>query len=391
MMRPTAGSDDEAVAGYLAEMQRHNIVLAVGSGPLEMTRRMQAKAGRRFLAGMEFPRLTLPINQRRETWPDTGELLGLFQDGRLQIMGEITAQYAGLAPNDPKLEPYFALAERLDVPVCLHTGFGPPMSPYMGDPGFRMRYGNPLLLEDVLVRHPRLRIYIAHGGYPFLSETIALMLMYRQVYADISAINWLLTKDELRTYLKRLVDARLGKRILFGTDQMIWPETVGMAVAAIESADYLTADQKRDIFFNNAVDFLRLEASDLLAAGANGRPGAGVARIKVISTELRMRPAKVGDEQSASCKLDLAGVKSAAIQVTGFDLDGPTEALMLVNGREFALPESMVADMAPRTATIQVPEGVLRQGENLITFRFADAVGGTTGFSILAVTVLLTR
>jgi hypothetical protein len=66
-----------------------------------------------------------------------------------------------VAPNDPKLEPYFALAEELDIPVCLHTGFGPPMSPYMGDPNFRMRHGNPLLLEDVLVKHPRLRIYIA--------------------------------------------------------------------------------------------------------------------------------------------------------------------------------------------------------------------------------------
>ena len=57
--------------------------------------------------------------------------------------------------------PRFALAEELDIPVCLHTGFGPPMSPYMGDPNFRMRHGNPLLLEDVLVKHPRLRIYIA--------------------------------------------------------------------------------------------------------------------------------------------------------------------------------------------------------------------------------------
>jgi hypothetical protein len=48
------------------------------------------------------------------------------------------------------------------------------------------------------------------------------------------------------------------KRVLFGSDQMIWPETLGMAIESIETAAFLTADQPRDIFFNNAARFLRL-------------------------------------------------------------------------------------------------------------------------------------
>jgi predicted TIM-barrel fold metal-dependent hydrolase len=40
---------------------------------------------------------------------------------------------------------------------------------------------------------------------------------------------------------------------------MIWPETIGLAIETIESADFLTDEQKRDIFYNNAARFLRLD------------------------------------------------------------------------------------------------------------------------------------
>ena len=131
---PEARTDEEAINAYLAEMDRFNIVLAVGSGELEMINAMQSQAQDRFLGGIELPRYTAPVNNRKEDWPDVDELRQLYASGQLQIMGEITAQYAGVAPNDPRLEPYYALAEELDIPFCLHTGFGPPNSPYMGDP-----------------------------------------------------------------------------------------------------------------------------------------------------------------------------------------------------------------------------------------------------------------
>jgi uncharacterized protein len=56
-----------------------------------------------------------------------------------------------------------------------------------------------------------------------------------------------------------LVRAGLGKRLMFGSDQMYWPEALGMAVDAIESAKFLTAGEKRDIFYENAVRFYRLD------------------------------------------------------------------------------------------------------------------------------------
>lgn len=389
--RPTARSNNEAIEAYIAEMDRYNIVLAVGSGQLEMVKEMKAHVLNRFIGGIEFPKYTSPVNKRMEKWPSLNELRILYESGQLKIMGEITAQYAGVAPNDPKLEPYFALAEELDIPVCLHTGFGPPMSPYMGDPNFRMRHGNPLLLEDVLVKHPRLRIYIAHGGYPNLSETIALMLMYRQVYMDISAINWLLTREEFHAYLQRLMQARLGKRIMFGTDQMIWPDAVGMSVDAIESATFLTEAQKRDIFFENAARFLRLDTSKYLTGSFGKSLAPDSETVKVISSELRLRPATPGDKRTVSFNLKLTGVKSTAVQVTGFDIDGVTETEMFINDQKVKLPAEIVADMAPKTIIIELKKGILKEGENTITFLFADSVGGTTGFSILGLKIMLRK
>jgi predicted TIM-barrel fold metal-dependent hydrolase len=386
---PEARTNAEAIEAYVAEMERYNIVLAVGSGELEMVAAMKSRAQDRFLGGIEFPRYTTPENNRLEYWPDIDELRQLYESDQLQIMGEITAQYAGVAPNDPKLEPYYALAEELDIPFCLHTGFGPPMSPYMGDPDFRMRYGNPLLLEDVLVRHPDLRIYIAHGGYPFIEETIALMMMYQQVYVDISAINWLLTPEEFHAYLQQLMDARLGKRIMFGTDQMIWPETVGMSIEAIESATFLTEEQKQDIFFNNAADFLKLDKSKYLPGATEYYDESGARVVEVVTTEIRMRPAEPGDQETVSVNLSLEGATSTAIQVTGFDIDDVSETDMLINGRSIPLPDDIVADVAPRTVTIELEDGVLVEGENTITFVFANAYEGTTGFSIVDVRILL--
>ena len=53
--------------------------------------------------------------------------------------------------------------------------------------------------------------------------------------------------------------AGFGKRLMFGSDQMIWPEGIGMAIEGIESAKFLTEEQKRDMFYNNAVRFLGLD------------------------------------------------------------------------------------------------------------------------------------
>lgn len=184
-----------------------------------------------------------------------------LQNGKAKLEGEITAQYEGLRPDDPVLEPYWKLAEEVDVPVMIHMGTSFPGTAYAGYPNFRLSLGNPMLLEEVLVRHPKLRLWFAHGGEPWTEETFALMRQYPQVYMDVATIDWIggqSGRPAFHAFLQQAIQRGFGKRILFGSDQMAWPDAIGLAVEGVDSADFLTPEQKRDIFYANAVRFLRL-------------------------------------------------------------------------------------------------------------------------------------
>ena len=237
---------EESLRKTLEAMDRHNIVLGfLSSADLGIVQKWVATAPNRFIASpfIEKPGELTAQMLRQE-----------YAAGRLAGMGEIGSQLMGVAPNDPALAPYFALAEEFDVPVLIHTeGLGPPV------PGFRVAEGRPLLLEEVLVRHRKLRVFVENSGYPFLDEMIAMMYQYPLLYGDLSTITWIIARPAFHRYVEALVRAGLGKRLMFGSDQMRWPEKIDEAIAAIDEADYLTAEQKRDIFYNNAARFLRLE------------------------------------------------------------------------------------------------------------------------------------
>ena len=82
----------------------------------------------------------------------------------------------------------------------------------------RARNHHPLALEDVLVRHPRLRVYVMHAGYPMLDEMQALLYAHPQVYVDVAAIVWYMPREGFYRYLEALVDAGFAERVMFGSD-----------------------------------------------------------------------------------------------------------------------------------------------------------------------------
>ena len=102
--------------------------------------------------------------------------------------GEITNQYAGIPPDDPRMEPYWAMAEALDIPVGIHVGPGPPGVIYLGATGYRARLHSALTVEEVLVKHPKLRLYIMHAGYPMLDDLLAVLYAHPQVHVDTGVI-----------------------------------------------------------------------------------------------------------------------------------------------------------------------------------------------------------
>ncbi len=247
---------DEALMRETIDVVKRLNIFGVLSGPAKFVATWRKAAPGRFIAGLEF-------QLGDKNVPTVEALREMHGKGDLEIFGEITNQYAGIAPDDPRMEPYWAMAEALDIPVGIHVGTGPPGVIYLGASGYRARLHSALTLEEVLVRHPKLRVYVMHAGYPMLDDMLAVLYAHPQVYVDTGIIVYSQPRAAFYRYLQALVDAGFGTRILFGSDQMVWPGTIERAIDVIESAPFLSAAQKRDILYNNAARFLRLSEAEI--------------------------------------------------------------------------------------------------------------------------------
>lgn len=245
-----AKSDKEFQDSLMATMKRLNMTI-IASGDASVIRSWQA-AGEK---GRIIPSIGIGSNNEMSVMAFTDSLSAGFY----KVMGEVAPQYAGKSPSDTAFDAYFAAAEKLNIPVGIHMGTGGNGMANITSPSYRASMGNPLLLEDLLARHPKLKVWVMHAGYPLINEMIALMGANGYVYVDIAGMIWSYPLAEVNDYIKRLVQAGFGKRIMYGTDLMVWPKLLETSIGVIENANYLSADQKRDIFFNNAVRFFRLD------------------------------------------------------------------------------------------------------------------------------------
>jgi uncharacterized protein len=244
-------TDVEVLRQTLDLLKRYNI-RAVTTGALDHVTKWCAAAPDRIIPAIPFAE---PKYETR----DPAAFRRLFAEGKFAVFAEVSPQYDGVGIADPSLEPYFALAEELDIPVGIHMGEGPPGAAYLFSPKYRARLTSPFLLEEVLVRHPRLRVYVMHYGSPLVDEMLSMLYSHPQLYVDVAGNDWGLPRKEFHGHLRRLVEAGFEKRIMFGSDEMVWPGTITVAIESIESADFLNREQKRDIFCRNAARFLRLD------------------------------------------------------------------------------------------------------------------------------------
>ena len=253
---------------WIERVDRLNVRMSVVSGLPDVLASWQAMAGDRFIPSLLFPcENGVAVNWGRPCfedggdWPDIAQLRTDIEVGRVQGLGEITTQYLGLDPSDPLMEPYFALAEEYDLPVFIHMGPGPPYSAYeenpfaVGAPNYRARAGNPLLLEEALVKHPAVRVAVLHAGWPLADEMVFMLYQHPQVYAEMGLLQHVdfFPRAEYYSFLRRLVGAGFADRILFGSDTLIED-----GISAVLEADFLTDEQKEAILCKNAARFLRL-------------------------------------------------------------------------------------------------------------------------------------
>jgi len=245
----------EYMKDVLAEMERLNVTAVVFGDPKSVQKWKDA-APARIIPGTSF---TGGMGTGQHVALD--ELRKDFTSGGYKVMGEIGLQYEGISPSDLSVDAYFALAEELDIPVAVHMGTGGSGRANITSPKFRGSMGNPLLFEELLARHPKLRVQVMHAGYPMIEEMLTLLQANSHVYVDVAGLIWSYPIKEVNRYIERLVDAGFEDRVMFGTDQLLWPKLMAYSISIIQNADYLTAQQKRDILYNNAARFLRLDTA----------------------------------------------------------------------------------------------------------------------------------
>lgn len=250
---PEWKSDKEMMDIMLETLRDNNIVKVIASGNISTVGNYQKADPERVIPGFDYP------FEGNISLPDTASFVRYIKEKKLSVFGELALQYYGKTLADPEFEPYLAICERLSIPVALHTGLAPPGTPYNCCPKFRTHLGNPQLIEEVLIKHPKLKIQLMHIGFPWLEETKAIMHIYPQVFADIGAIVWTRSAYDFYSYLKSFIEAGFGKRIMFGSDQMAWPDAIPLAIKTIENAPFLTEEQKQDIFYNNAAKFYNIK------------------------------------------------------------------------------------------------------------------------------------
>jgi hypothetical protein len=246
-----AKSDAEMQAAVMETMERLNMTMVAFSDAEILHKWYNAAPKGRIIPGIG---VSSSKDMTVQAFKDS------LSNGFYKVMSEVAPQYQGMSPSDMSLDAYFAVAEELNIPVGIHMGTGGNGMANITRPTYRASMGNPLLLEDLLARHPKMKIWVQHAGYPMIDELLALMGANAYVYCDISGMIWSYPLDEIHAYIKRIVQAGFGKRIMYGTDFMSWPKLFETSIGVIENAQYLSFEQKRDILFNNAVRFFRLDA-----------------------------------------------------------------------------------------------------------------------------------
>lgn len=177
------------------------------------------------------------------------------QYGCIKIYLGYVHQYA----YDPNYEPAYRLAEKYDVPVVFHTG-----DTYSSQG--KLKYADPLTIDEVAVDHPKVRFVIAHLGNPWIQSAAEVAYKNPNVYLDGSALLIgdlsQLPKEKVKAYVIDPLAWVFGyvedpSKLMFGTD---WPLTrIAPYVEAFKEA--IPEEHWNAVFHDNAVRIFKLNPS----------------------------------------------------------------------------------------------------------------------------------
>ena len=162
-------------------------------------------------------------------------------------------QYQEFFPNDRSAYPLYEAIAEAELPALFHTGHSGMGTGLPGGGGIRLKYGNPMDVDDVAVDFPAMPIVLAHPSWPWQDEALSICLHKPQVYIDLSGWSPKYFPPQLIQY----ANTQLKKKVLFGTDYpLITPDRW---LADFEKID-IRPEVRPLILKENAIDLLKLRA-----------------------------------------------------------------------------------------------------------------------------------
>lgn len=210
-----------------------------------------------FLIGLMFPcpNGIVPYSGQNcftdgSEFPEIGWVRQQIIEKKIDFFGELLNEYYGISPSDSIMFPYYELALEFGLPVGIHTGLA---GPNHLSPNYNPEMGDPALMKEILDKFPGLKIWIMHAGAPYSKGTLEILSTYPQVYVDISVLAnpEIVAPEDFHSYLKTLIDSGFENRLMFGSDN----GDLEKMIDAINELDFLTLEQKENIFLGNAETF----------------------------------------------------------------------------------------------------------------------------------------
>jgi predicted TIM-barrel fold metal-dependent hydrolase len=187
---------------------------------------------------------------------DLDELREYLRDGSVRGL-KLYPGYEPFYPNDPKLDPVYALAAEAHVPVMIHSGD-------TFTPKGKVKYSHPLLVDEVAVDHPEVPFIICHLGSPWFRDCMEVVYKNRNVYTDISGLVLGDFSDRFEQFMSKQLQEMLiygvePDKVLFGSD---WPISSMTSYIDFMEELKIPEKEKRKILFENSAELFRISTSN---------------------------------------------------------------------------------------------------------------------------------
>ena len=242
----------ESVAAYYREQDIGCVVFAVDSE--SATGRAPVSSAEVADLAAEHADVLIPFGSV-DPWRDTVALRSirsLIADHGVQGF-KFHPSTQAFYPNDHRFYRLYAAIEEAGLPVVFHTGQTGMGTGMRGGGGIRLKYSNPMYLDDVAADFPDLTIIMAHPSVPWQDEGLAVALHKPNVYIDLSGWSPKYFEPKLLRYINRM----LSDKVLFGSDfPLITPERWLRDFAGLDVDDAV----RPKVLKENALAALKLAA-----------------------------------------------------------------------------------------------------------------------------------